>query len=293
MNKLQVLEDIRLPNTSLKVTVRVTNSLLALVPGGIDSVAVSTAASRLGSYLGHVNNVFTERLREGHPELATHLLIFDRGGDGLWTLLDRRLLDYEAFEHEGLDLLPAELAEQVQLSKLRERAGRARDLRERLFGPDGAHFTRLGYFEQAESMATVLRLIKEDDLSDDLAEVVGPELPALLAACQVHYEALLDARLAKKAGVGQDLRPLRNKLRRLIHRYRNALVNWVDEDQPKTIEVAWQALLPLTTVRAHLSSPTRPNDDELIEALDAIDGLDSSDDTPGTEPGVTAVQAEA
>lgn len=286
MNKLHIIEDIRLPNTSLKVTVRVSNSILSMVPGGIDSVAVTNAASRLGSYVDHVNGVFTERLRDAHPELLAHVMNFDRGLDGLWWVLDRRLLDYEAYEHDGLDLLPPELMDKVNLGKLRVQAGRARSLRERLFGADGVSFTRLPYFEQAESMATILRLVQEDDLSADLEEVVGPELPALLAACQVHYEALLDARLGQQQGVGQDLRVLRNKLRRLIHRYRNALVGWIDEDNPKTVEVAWQALLPLITVRAHLSSPNRPNDDELIEALDAIDGLDGLVDAPEAEVAV-------
>lgn len=278
MDKLHIIEDISIPNSSIEVTLRTCQAVVSLAPD-VDSEAVAQILAKLGFQVDQSRDVLTRRLRQANPKLLAQLQLFDRALDVLWYAFEYRLGSYEIYAHEGLDLLPAPLEEQVKLEQLRSRAARAAELHARLFGDGGVEFVRRPYFEQAESMATVLRLIDEDELGEELEELVGPELLRLLRACQIHYEDLLDARFARQRGVSENLRVHGNRLRRLLHRYRNALVGWVDEDDPASVEIAWVALQPLLTLRAYMSGPKRASNEEILEMLEELDPSEAEVET--------------
>ena len=270
MNKLAVIEALVIPSISLKVMLSLAKAVLGRAPS-LDVPLVLDAIERLAKAAAQADAALTTRLRERNPELVGAELACDRAVDGLWKLLRDLLASYAAYEHEGFDALAQTPAFTEQLEVMRERAAAARELGERVFGHDGLAFTRLPYIEQAETMAALLRLIDEDELGPALEQVVGPELPVLLGGAVARYTKMIEERLARTSTSGPDLRQMQAQLRRRLNRYVNALTVWADEDDPGRVEQAWEALLPMITVRNYLSRPDRSDDDELIAAIDALE----------------------
>jgi hypothetical protein len=194
--------------------------------------------------------------------------MLDGAADSLWSALRNRLDTWGVFEHPGLaGVLQAHgrrSATAVALAQARKKAERARDLSGRLFGTDGLAFIRLPYPAQAESMASILRLIDEDGLTSSLDELAGPELMVALVTCQAQYEAMVAARMSRNGRKSGDLKGFLGKLQRAIARYTNAVLTLLDEDEPESLDLVLAALQPVELLRAQVSRGTSRPETEVV-----------------------------
>ena len=114
-------------------------------------------------------------------------------------------------------------------------------------------------------MAAVLRIIKEDQLNEQIQTVFTPLILPVLETCQQQYEELVSNRMRREIGVVQDFRELRGRLRWLIGRYKSAVETLYDEDKPDTYDIVEDALRSLIMVSAHMS---RSGSQVISEELD-------------------------
>jgi hypothetical protein len=264
------IEYTRTPNIPTRTTVGLGRALLKLRPAKSNDV-LDKAASKLESTLQALESSLTERLRASNSEAPVREIDFDRATDGLWVSLRDRLYSWVAFEHQGLDALPGELLEKANLGHAKNQALRAHKLHDRLFGSNGVAFVQQPFFEQSASMASLLRLIDEDGHDPDLAELVGAEWLTVLRICQIQYESMIDDRLARERGKNVNLTTIRNKLRRMITAYNNAVVTLLDDDVPETLDLVVAALRPMVRIRDIMTRATgageEPTDADLEEEL--------------------------
>jgi hypothetical protein len=303
MKVINIIEYIRIPNATLRRLLRLGKTLIIDMPE-LDNPLILDAAKDLQACIAEVEQGLTERHDELNPESGISLMDFDRAVDGLWVFLRLLLEGCEAYAHAGLDALSNELKIEAKLPEARKIAAIARSLRERLFGSDGTKFVKLTFIDQAEEMATILRLIEQEALSEDLETVVGPVLPRLIAKCQVHYEAMVSERLSRPPGSGQNLRLLRAELSTYLTQYCNAVVTLYKPKQPETAELVTTALRAVPSLRRQLLDEAAglvsadPDDDEAelgpseLDELDELNELDELDelnepaplDAEGDEP---------
>jgi hypothetical protein len=223
---------------------------------------VHKRADRLHELVGIAESELTDRLREQATATYGVPVELDGGADGLWTLCYRRLELLGTYEHPGFDPLiaQADLPLGVSLGKDRKLAERARLLHARLFGGRGLNFLRGSFRDQSEVAGSILRLIKEDDLVEELAELVGASLVEQLFGLQEQYEAMVVDQLKSTPG-GQNLRELWRKIGRTIGQYNNAVLDMLDEDAPQSLELVLKALRPMITLR-ELIAASRGKDAE-------------------------------
>jgi hypothetical protein len=257
----------RTPNIPTRTTVGLGRALLKLRPAQSNEV-LDKAALRLESTLQELESALTDRLRSSNSDAPVREIDFDRATDGLWVSLRDRLTSWLAFEHQGLDALPPEFQEKAQLGLARKKAGRARYVHDRLFGSDGVAFVQQPYLEQAAAMGSLLRLIDADGHEYDLAELVGGDWLKLLRICQIRYEAMIDDRLARERGKSLNLATIRNKLRRVISIYNNAVITLLDEEVPETLDVVVTALRPMVRIRDIMNRPTGPSDEPTEDSVE-------------------------
>jgi hypothetical protein len=245
------------------------------------------SANKLGELLGIAEAELTARHRELAPAAYGRPSALDGGADVLWTLCLDRLEDFEAYEHVGFDVFIAKPETPLgqRLSVDRERAGRARVLRARLFA-DRVTFLKLPPREQAEHANSLLRLMKADDLYDDLVELVGPGLVDELFLIQPEYDAMVSDQLTNQGLHGQNLRILRLDCMRAISRYCIAVLDLLDEDQPKTLALVTTSLRPVVALRelvaagvAGRSATDAAAEPELDPLVD--EGVPSPEPVPG------------
>ncbi|MFO7566610.1 MAG: hypothetical protein R6X02_28460 [Enhygromyxa sp.] len=270
---LYAIERTGIPNASLLVLGRLGKTLVHDKPPQTN-VVIEVATKKLVSCLGEVDTALTTRIRESNRTVVLNAVEFDRATDVQWIWV-RRLLEgwAGAFGHKGLDGLSEPLQAKVDLPALRERAERARKLHDRLFGAEGTMWTRRAFIEQVESMAALLRLIKEDELLAELEEFVGPELPALLFACQEQYDAMVNERMSRTSAPADNFSELRAKLRWTIERYKNAIESLRDDEDPDSYALVDTALRSLILLNQRMNKPggTELADELLGEGLLEID----------------------
>ena len=254
------LELTRIPLSTLKVMLRLARTLLRDQPK-LGNAAVEHAAAKLAALIEEIRQELIRRRQEQHAKLNAPVATFDYAVDGLWVALRRGLERQQAFTHAGLALLPEELAEAGGLPALQARAARAHYAWERLFAVEGTTFTKTKLLDQAESMATLLKMIAQDEqLQAALVEALDPRELRLLEVCQKHYEAMLAQRLSKAAA--PNLNQLRARLRWGMVAYVNAVHVLVDMDDPASHQLVLDALRPILTLRSLL---TRNVSEELLE----------------------------
>jgi hypothetical protein len=281
------LERTAIPNASLKLLTRLAKTLLKDKSETTNAV-IDKAAVRLASCIIEVETAITARIRELNPELVANEGDFDRATDTLWIWL-RKLLEgwAAALGHTGLTALSQELQAKADLPALRLRSERARKLHERLFGAEGTSWTQRAYAEQVESMAALLRLIDEDELTAELEFVAGPELPKLLTICQIQYEQMVGDRMSRATSMTDDFRELRAKLRWKIDRYKNAVETLLDDEDPTSddiVETALRSLILLNQRMAKTSGAATLDEELLGEGLVEFDPPDAPIDAPVDEP---------
>jgi hypothetical protein len=277
---IHAIARIRVSNTSLKLLLRAAKTLERDKPEKANE-PVEQAYARLSAFIVEVEAALAARLRGKNPVLVAREVEFDRATDSLWVFARTVLeLTIAAFGHAGLDLLTPERQAEIDLPKLRALATRARALHEQLFAAEGTAFTQTAFPLQAESMATLLRVIEEDALGDDLTIVVGELLGNALVVCQAQYEEMVDERMRREIGVSQDFHALRGRLRWLIDRCKTAIETLYDEDDPDSERVVSEALRALIVLDAHArragGRAAEAELDEILVDAEIFDELDEA-----------------
>ena len=240
----------RVPIVNLRSLIVLSKALVDGKP--LDAPAtVHKRGDRLHELVGTAESELTDRLRE--QVAATYGVPgeLDGGTDGLWGVCYRRLELMAAYEHPGLDPLIAQanLPLGISLAKDRKLAERARVLHQRLFRGQGLAFLRGAFRDQSEVTGSILRLIKEDNLADELAEFVGASLVEQLFGLQEQYESMVVDQLKASGTSPANLRELWRRIVRAIEQYNNAVLDMLDEDVPESLQVVQTALRPMVTLR--------------------------------------------
>jgi hypothetical protein len=247
-NTTELLRYVRLPNISLKQMLRLAKTLLRDKPMQA-TMAIEAAAGDLEAHVTRVEQALTLRMVATNAEVIASEVDFDRAVDGLWLWLRRQLEAYVIYEHPGLAALSKAQRLEAGLDALASDAARARALRDRLFGPEGTNFTTMPYAEQAETMATILRLIEHEGLLAELEALVGDSLPRLLRVCQRQYEHMVSDRLTRAQGTSEDLRTMRQQLRWLIVQYNTAVYGLAKYEDPSSFDVVERAVVRIRPVQ--------------------------------------------
>lgn len=265
---IHALELTRLPNVTVHLTLRLAKTLLRDRAQGEQSTPrIDQAAKDLEEQVELASDALIARTLRLSPEVLATELAFDRAVDALWFALERQLEHPRVYAHDGLDYLPAELAEAIDLEGGRARAAEAALLQEQVFGPQRIHdMVKRPMVEQVESTQLVLRNIEQLDLRGRLEALVGARLLDTLEACQKHYELMIDQRLRRQHGQNIDLRVVRQELRWAISEYANAIVSVYRRKQPETGEWVLAKLQPILTLRQTVTRVQTPG--ELEDALE-------------------------
>lgn len=257
----------RIPNATLKLLLRAAKTVVQHELE-LSSDSVQAAQKALIAYIETIDDAVDARLRSKNPGLVALELDFDRAVDSHWVFL-RTLFELcmQAFGHAGLDKLSPERQAEVQLPLLRTLAKKATALHEQLFAAEGTQFVSASFPEQAESMASLLRVIKDDGLDQDIELIGGKLLLRTLRVSQEEYEQMVNERLKRELGVASNLRDMRDELRWRLDRYKVAVELLYDPEAPESLAVVEQALRPLLLLSAHMNRGGSST--ELDEELDA------------------------
>jgi hypothetical protein len=266
---IELLRYVRLPNISLKQMLRLAKTLLRDKPTQA-TAAIDAAAGDLEAHVTRVEQALTLRMVATNAEVIASEVEFDRAVDGLWLWLRRELEAYVIYEHSGFAALSKAQRLEAGLDGLVSDAARARALRDRLFGPEGTTFTTMPYAEQAETMATILRLIEHEGLLAELEALVGHSLPRLLRVCQRQYEDMVSDRLTREHGTSEDLRTMRQQLRWLIVQYNTAVYGLARYEDPSSFDVVERALRAVVRIRP-VQTATVEADEGLLDEDPALE----------------------
>lgn len=247
----------RAPRGNVHAIVSLCNALVEGAPKGA-SEAVDRTSAKLALTTAEVEEGLTTRRRELAPADFSQELELDGFADVMWGALRSGLELWKAFEHPGLtqvvDAQTKKSAAAAALRSGRDKAARARTVAGKLFGSEGLTFTQKSYPEQAVSMASILRLVEQDELGEEIDAVVAPEVQASLHAIQPMYQAMVDGRLNRKERKSGDLAAMRTKLQRAIAQYCTTVLALLDESKPQTLELVVNALAPIDVFRAQNGS---------------------------------------
>lgn len=272
----------RVPIVTLQSTVVLAKALVDGKP--LDATAaVNMRADKLHEGVGQAEDELTERRREhGDPDYGIPVVL-DNGTDGLWGLCYRKLEAQQVYLHPAFDpfIAKPETALGQSLAESRERAERAAAMHERLFGGEGLLFLKSSFRDQSEVTGSILRLIKADELADELSDLVGAALVQQLFGLQDHYEAMVIDQLKNPNTGLANLNKLRRRLARLIGQYNNAVLDMLDEDKPETLKVVMTALRPMLTLRELVAATNRKNGSELQDGGSSEGAMEQGTDEPG------------
>lgn len=270
---LYALDLARIPNTSLKILLRLAKTLLSKDLSA-SSDALELATKELLDYVEVVSAALIARVTGNNPAVVATEVEFDLAVDALWMQLMRRLDDATAYTHPGLDLLSPPRAESAGLAKSRAQAERARELLARVFGSGKiAELIKTSFIEQAESTATLMRMIDEQGMREDFEAIAGVPLMRTLDSCQAQYEEMVDARLDRQQGMTLDHRELRQTLRQRLAAYANAVLLLARPGQPETAELVVAHLRPILTLR-ELFARAGGNEREIEAELEDFEELE-------------------
>ncbi|HNN93152.1 MAG TPA: hypothetical protein PKI03_12820 [Pseudomonadota bacterium] len=231
---------VRAPIISLASGLSLARALLAAQPAGLPAAA-KKASDALRSTLDSAESAWVARQRAEVASSDISSRQVDQLSDQAWAALRGRLDSYA--------LLPGD---DFPLSL------RAAELILTLF-PDGLSFLKLSYAEQAATTSALLRRIDEDGLARDLDAICGPEFLRQVRKLQPRYDAMVQAQLTRQED-GPDLSSQVRALSRAIVTYATRVAASVEDDDPKTLVRARDALRPLDQFRAQTLSDRKKND---------------------------------
>lgn len=262
------------PQLTTEGTLALASALVRAIPEPVPA-PLERAAQRLRDRVRDAEDAMTTRQRELVPVDYSHEAALDTITDALWAMLRDRLKSWGAFARDELSLVREGLRgkKAATLRAAQDKAARAEDLHVRLFGAEGLAFVQWPYPEQAQRMASLLRLIDEDDLHGDIEQLAGPAVLVALRRCQELYEAMVEQRVRREHPPSTDLGQHRRSLQRAITRYASAALTLVDDDEPASQQQVRDALRPIETFRARQArvrarasteknAPTADDDDD-------------------------------
>ena len=256
------------PNVAVVVLQRLGRTLEREAPAEPPAF-VTDKLGAMVEVLDRIDLALAVRFRENKPQSSGLEQLFEGATDTSWIFFRKQLEGIrDTYGHPGLRALPTHLQTKVGLDALRERAERAASLHERLFGAAGTGWVRSSWVEQAQTMATILRVIEDDGLTEELELVLGPELPLLLRGLQQHYDELVAARMTRVKH-REDFRELRGLLRWHIERYKSAVELMYTPGELGSAELVERALRPLAMLNQRVRRTS--NVAELDELLDGDD----------------------
>ena len=263
---IYALELARLPNTTLRILLRLAKTLLRDKPA-VDNPMILAVAGRLLGVIGRVDEVLVSRFIASNPEVVASEVEFDRAVDAVWKALRIMLEQRLAYAHPGLELLSPERAQAAKLEQRREEARKAQRLWARLFAAEGTSFTQTPFLNQVQSMDTLLAVIAKEGLREELISVIGEDPLLVIEACQEQYEDMVNTRLRRKRGTSENLNELRNELRWAIVAYVQAMHLLYDPAKPESAEQVLEALRPILVLREALARAASGGgvEDELLE----------------------------
>ncbi|PRP91634.1 hypothetical protein ENSA5_53940 [Enhygromyxa salina] len=232
----------------------------------------------VGTELEAFERALAGRHRGASQRLLAEEVAFDQFVDGLWISFDARLRAWSAYTRPGIAPLLNDEASTVDYAERARQAKRSLELVAKVFGAEGLSFTRNKFEDQATAMATLLQVISEDELGDELDKLAGAGLLEALYDCQERYEAMVTARSAREQGLLVNLRELMAGLRMKIQMYVIAVISTLDRDEPESLERVQDALRPIISfrerARARAASAGSSEDEDELE-LDAQADLEA------------------
>lgn len=241
------------PLLNARSLVSLSLALEALIP--VDrGDPVEHAAGQLGREREALEQVLDSRTRAVPEQVLAGETELDIAVDGAWVYTRDGLRQRQIYARPGFQTLADAQAESpvVDYAARVDAAERAATLYERLFGSEGLSFLRTKYPEQGAAMASLLRIIEEDGLAQELDALVGVGTVAMLNDLQARYEAMIEARAARERGVGYGLKQQSARLRQAISLYALSLCGTVDAKHPETVAQIEDALRPILNFRAEL-----------------------------------------
>jgi hypothetical protein len=245
----------RAPRGNVRGIISVSQALVECSPEEATE-AVGRSVAKLEQTIEEAEDGLAARRRELAPADFSQELEIDGLADAMWGALRSGLELWRAYDHPGLTtVLDAQKKRSASATALRagqEKATHALQLASKLFGNEGLEFTQTTYPVQAVSMASILRIIEEDELGEEIDAVVAPEILVALRCCQPVYEAMVSARMSRSDRKTSHLAVLRTKLQRAISQHCTAVLAMLDENKPETLELVLGALRPIDVYRAQL-----------------------------------------
>ena len=208
---------------------------------------VEKAGKRMLESAKAIEEVFDIRVEQAGINLRMQVS-FDGASDRFWVATRHRLFYWMSYAHEGLGMLDDAEQDEIDLQDKLEKAEIARDLEKHLFGIDGLKFLSKPFNQQVALTASRLRFINGSDKLSDYEELLGTDLLTTLKVLQRRYEAMVRERSSKDDD-SSKLKLLRFKLQRHIAFYASAVLQMIDEDDPKSIELVLAALRPMINAR--------------------------------------------
>lgn len=240
---------VRAPIISLASGLTLGRALLSAQPSGLPA-SVKKASDGLRAAVDQAEASWVARQRASTGSSDINSRQVDQLSDQAWAALRGRAESYA--------LLPSDEF------PLAERAGQILQL---LF-PDGLSFLKLTYAEQAANTSALLRRIDEDGLQRELDAICGPEFLRHVRKLQPRYDAMVQAQLSQR-DAGPDLASQVRAIARAIVTYATRVAATVEDDDPKTLSRAREALRPLDQFRSQTTDARKKPDPEPEPSPDA------------------------
>ncbi|MEM9457752.1 MAG: hypothetical protein AAGF11_26470 [Myxococcota bacterium] len=252
-------------------------ALIGTMPDPVPAL-LRPAATQLADQAGAAEAALTARRRESVPVDHSDENALATMASAMWTMLRDLLRAWSTFDRDELTVIRTGLRGKsaALLDAGRSKAHSAHALLTRLFGLEGLAFTQRSYPEQAQAMASILRLIDEDGLAPAIEEIAGPELLAGLRRCQSLYEAMVQRKLARNRARSINLAHLRTSLRRAIARYVSTMLALVDDDDPVVVAEIRAALRPVDVFRLRQARLRARATVERDEAASSDEGVEAA-----------------
>lgn len=237
-----------LPRPPIPGLVSMTTALVEAAPEDPPAVIIADI-ERVSAQLQLVEEAIDARRVHASTEVFALEAEFDNFVDGLWLSLRDRLHGWRVYERPGARRLAALPEVSVDYSGYIARAARARVISVKLFAGEGTSFVQRSYAEQSAVMASILRIVKSENLGPDIDALVGEDLLASLRDCQPRYEAMVNARALREKGLSHNLRALGERLRGHLVLYTTHVLGLADPDAPETLAQIQTSLRPILAFR--------------------------------------------
>lgn len=279
---------LNIPYMSARATLSLGNALRDNAPpADLRPEQVEHALEDMLEMMGLLETAFDGRLRGASSEVLAEEGELDGADDTGWVDLRDRLRTRARYDHPGFHRLAADASAKVDYGALVSRAKRAKILLVKLFAGEGLAVLRRSYAEQSVSTASILRVIEEDGLDKEIAEVLGDaQVVPVLRDLQERYEEMVAVRSARE-DASEDIKALRARLRGAMQLYAVTVLGMINPKQPETVAIVEQSLRPMINFRDRFvrSGSVVASVDPEPEQPAALEGVDSDAEQSDVELG--------